>query len=142
MQIRPFSPTDESAVIHLWNQCELTRPWNDPRKDIQRKLGTQPELFFVGDYNGTLIASVMAGYDGHRGWVNYLAVDPVHQGKGFGRVLMQHVEESLLALGCPKLNLQIRSSNHAVQQFYQRLGYSTDEVVSFGKRLIVDESVG
>jgi ribosomal protein S18 acetylase RimI-like enzyme len=138
MQIRSYSESDETAVITLWQQCELTRPWNDPRKDIQRKLTTQPELFFIGEQDGKIIATVMAGYDGHRGWVNYLAVDPAYQGEGIGRRLMQHVEESLAAIGCPKLNLQIRASNQSALAFYERIGYAADEVVSYGKRLIPD----
>ena len=138
MQIRPFSPSDETAVIELWQRCDLTRPWNNPQKDIQRKLTTQPELFFVGELDGKIIASAMAGFDGHRGWVNYLAVDPAHQKGGIGRRFMQHVEESLAARGCPKLNLQIRTSNRSALAFYESIGYAADEVVSYGKRLIVD----
>lgn len=138
MQIRPFRPEDEAAVIALWQRCGLTRPWNDPHKDIQRKLTTQPELFLVGERDGLLVASVMAGFDGHRGWVNYLAVDPERQRQGLGRLLMREVEQRLCDLGCPKLNLQLRSDNQAVLAFYRRLGYEVDEVVSLGKRLIVD----
>jgi ribosomal protein S18 acetylase RimI-like enzyme len=138
MQIRPFSTLDERAVIELWRHCGLTRPWNDSHKDIQRKMTTQPELFFVGELNGKIIATVMAGFDGHRGWVNYLAVDPAHQRAGIGRLLMKHVEDTLCTLGCPKLNLQVRATNRAASQFYERLGYSMDEVVSYGKRLIPD----
>src|SRR3990167_907161 len=111
MQIRSFSSPDETAVIDLWQRCDLTRSWNDPHKDIQRKLTTQPELFFVGEINGKIVATVMAGFDGHRGWVNYLAVDPAHRRDGIGRSLMQHVEKSLCARGCPKLNLQVRVTN-------------------------------
>ena len=138
MELRPFSPADEGAVIELWQRCALTRPWNDPRKDIQRKLTTQPELFLVGELEGTVVATVMAGYDGHRGWVNYLAVAPEHRSKGYGRLLMQHIEERLTAMGCPKLNLQVRTGNTAVLEFYRRIGYSVDETVSLGKRLIPD----
>lgn len=138
MKIRPFVMADEEAVIALWQSCELLRPWNDPRKDIQRKLTTQPELFLVGDVRGMVVASVMAGFDGHRGWVNYLAVAPGHRQSGFGRMLMHHVEACLKDRGCPKLNLQIRASNHGVVEFYRRLGYASDEVVSLGKRLIPD----
>jgi ribosomal protein S18 acetylase RimI-like enzyme len=136
--IRAFSLRDEPAVIELWRQCDLIRSWNDPHKDIQRKLTTQPELFFVGELDGKLVASVMAGFDGHRGWVNYLAVSPASRNKGIGRLLMRHVEESLKARGCPKLNLQVRATNQAVLEFYRRIGYSADEVVSYGKRLISD----
>jgi len=139
MKIRVFSIQDEAAVIGLWQRCELTRPWNNPYLDIARKLTTQPELFLVGELDRTLIASAMAGYDGHRGWVNYLAVEPAHRNKGFGRQLMQHIEQQLQARGCPKLNLQIRSNNQAVQAFYRKIGYVADEAVCYGKRLIEDE---
>ena len=138
MQIRPFRPEDEAAVTLLWQRCELTRPWNDPHKDIQRKLTTQPELFLVGERDGLLVASVMAGFDGHRGWVNYLAVDPGQRGQGLGRMLMEQVERSLVELGCPKLNLQVRAGNQAVLAFYERLGYQVEPLISLGKRLIAD----
>jgi ribosomal protein S18 acetylase RimI-like enzyme len=140
MKIRAFSISDEAAVIELWRRCDLVRPWNDPHKDIQRKLTTQPELFLVGEVAGQLVASVMAGFDGHRGWVNYLAVSPEHRNAGLGRTLMRRVEVALEARGCPKLNLQVRTTNHAVLEFYRHIGYATDEVVSLGKRLIPDAS--
>jgi ribosomal protein S18 acetylase RimI-like enzyme len=140
MQIRPFERGDEPAVVALWEVCRLTRPWNDPHKDIARKLAVQPELFLVGLVNEALIATVMAGYEGHRGWVNYLAVAPAFRGRGFARLLMQHVEELLLSRGCPKVSLLVRTSNPEVIAFYRHLGYSQDEVVSLGKRLIVDHS--
>jgi len=82
---------------------------------------------------------VMAGYDGHRGWLNYLAVDPEYQRQGLARQLVQHAEALLLQAGCPKINLQVRSSNQGVIAFYQQLGYGVDEVVSLGKRLIRDD---
>lgn len=142
MQIRAFQASDEAAVISLWTACDLVRPWNDPRKDILRKLGEQPEMFLVGEIVGgkgaELVASVMAGYDGHRGWLNYLAVAPEHQKGGFGRQLVAEAERLLLARGCPKLNLQVRSTNAAVLAFYARLGFTQDDVVSLGKRLIPD----
>ncbi len=138
MKLRPYVDADESAVVELWRRCELTRPWNDPHKDIQRKLTTQPELFLVGELGGRIVATVMAGYDGHRGWVNYLAVAPEHRAKGYGRLLMQQVEERLTAIGCPKLNLQVRTGNTAVLEFYRRIGYTVDDTVSLGKRLIPD----
>ncbi len=138
MQIRPYRPSDESALIALWHACGLVRSWNDPRKDIRRKLTVQPELFLVGTIGAKLVASVMAGYDGHRGWVNYLAVDPAHRKAGLGRELMEKVEHELKAMGCPKLNLQVRTSNHEVLAFYRRLGYLQDDAVSLGKRLIPD----
>lgn len=138
MLIRAFQPGDGDAVVALWERCGLTRPWNDPRKDIARKLAVQPELFLVGEAGGAVIASVMAGYEGHRGWVNYLAVAPEHRGRGYGRTLMQEVEARLRELGCPKLNMQVRSANAAAMAFYRRLGYVADEAVALGKRLIPD----
>lgn len=138
MELRSYAAADENAVVELWQRCELTRPWNDPRKDIQRKLTVQPELFLVGEVEDRIIATIMAGFDGHRGWVNYLAVAPEHRTKGYGRLLMQHIEELLTARGCPKLNIQVRASNHGVLEFYRKIGYTTDEVVSLGKRLIPD----
>jgi ribosomal protein S18 acetylase RimI-like enzyme len=140
--VRPFELPDEPAVIALWERCGLTRPWNDPRKDIRRKLDVRPDLFLVGLVDGIVVASVMAGYEGHRGWINYLAVSPEHQRKGFGRVMMAEAERRLREVGCPKINLQVRSSNNAVIEFYRRLGYGVDDVVSMGKRLVRDEPVG
>lgn len=138
MQIRPFQPRDEPAVIALWEQCGLTRPWNDPRKDIARKVAVQPELFLVGLAGGRIMATVMAGYEGHRGWVNYLAVAAEFRGRGFGQALMAEVERLLLERGCPKVCLLVRTSNSAVLEFYRSLGYAQDEAVSLGKRLIDD----
>ncbi|MDO9398892.1 MAG: GNAT family acetyltransferase [Herbiconiux sp.] len=139
-RIRPFRPDDTEAVVALWQTCGLTRPWNDPRRDIARKLTTQPELFLVLQEEGgpRILAAAMAGYDGHRGWVNYLAVDPAAQKQGLGRLLMTEIERLLEARGCPKLNLQIRAGNEAVMEFYRALGYEPDGAVSFGKRLIAD----
>ena len=139
MQIRPYTPADETAVIALWQRCELTRPWNDPRKDIERKLTVQPELFVVGERQGQIVATAMAGFDGHRGWINYLAVSPDVQNQGLGRQLMTHVEQALTAMGCPKLNLQVRAGNAQALAFYQAIGYGQDELVSMGKRLISDQ---
>jgi ribosomal protein S18 acetylase RimI-like enzyme len=138
MDIRQYRAADEAAVIRLWTECDLVRPWNDPRKDIQRKLTVQPELFLVGELDAEVVASVMAGYDGHRGWVNYLAVAASCRKRGFGRMLMERVEVQLRAMGCPKVNMQIRSSNAAVLAFYERLGYAQDQTISLGKRIIPD----
>ena len=138
MLIRAFRKGDEDAVVALWQACGLTRPWNDPRKDIARKLTVQPELFLVGELDGKIVASLMAGYEGHRGWVNYLAVVPERRRQGFGRVLMLQAEERLLALGCPKANVQVRDSNQEALGFYKSIGYLQDEAVSLGKRLIAD----
>lgn len=138
MFIRAFDEADGPAVIALWQACALTRPWNDPARDIMRKLSVQRELFLVGLCDGVLMASAMAGYDGHRGWINYLAVHPDWRRRRHGEALMHAVEQRLLALGCPKLNLQVRSANTQVLDFYRALGYLQDDVVSLGKRLIPD----
>lgn len=138
MHIRPYEEGDEAQVVALWQECELTRPWNDPRKDIQRKLVVQRELFLVGVAAGQVVASVMAGYDGHRGWVNYLAVARRHRGQGHASALMRCVEELLVAAGCPKVNLQVRASNSQAIDFCRAIGYVQDEAVSYGKRLIPD----
>ena len=140
MQIRPFQSSDRAHVIQLWHRCGLVRAWNDPNKDIDRKLEVRPDLFLVGILDGKIIASVMAGYEGHRGWLNYLAVDPDFQGVGHGRTLVEAAERTLLANGCPKVNLQVRAANKAVIDFYKKLGYGVDDVVSMGKRLIDDEA--
>jgi ribosomal protein S18 acetylase RimI-like enzyme len=135
MNIRVFKSSDEAAVIDLWERCGLLRPWNDPKKDIQRKLAQQPEGILVGLLEDEIVASVMAGYDGHRGWVNYLAVAPEIQKQGLGRAIMAGAEELLAQMGCPKLNLQVRGSNAEAISFYQSIGYQVDDVVSLGKRL-------
>jgi ribosomal protein S18 acetylase RimI-like enzyme len=135
MQIRPFQPQDEEAVVSLWRRCDLVRPWNDPHKDIQRKLRVRPDLFLVGALDGQIVACVMAGYEGHRGWLNYLAIAPEHQRHGLARAIVAEAERLLRDAGCPKINLQIRTSNHGVVEFYRRLGYAMDDVVSMGKRL-------
>jgi ribosomal protein S18 acetylase RimI-like enzyme len=135
MEIRAFQPSDERAVIRLWEACDLLRPWNDPEKDIRRKLQVQPEMFLVGFSSEELIATAMAGYEGHRGWVNYLAVAPEHQGKGFGRAMMTEAEKLLDEAGCPKVNVQVRGTNTAAIGFYERIGYRIDDVVGLGKRI-------
>jgi ribosomal protein S18 acetylase RimI-like enzyme len=138
MHLRPFAPADEPSVIALWTECGLTRPWNDPAKDIARKLTVQPELFLVGEIDGAVVASGMFGFDGTRGWVHYLAVAPDHQGESLGRRLMAEGERLLLELGCPKVTLQVREGNERVIGFYRSLGYEPDRTVSLGKRLIPD----
>ena len=140
MQIRPFQESDEAAVIALWEACGLTRPENDPRKDIARKVAVQRELFLVGTLEGRIVASVMVGYEGHRGWINYLAVAPAVRLRGCGRLLMAEVERRLTAVGCPKINLQVRTSNAAVIEFYRRIGFAQDDVIAFGKRLVDDSA--
>jgi len=138
MNIRPYADADQAQVVALWQICELTRPWNDPVKDIARKQQVRPEWFLVGELDGQVIASVMFGYEGHRGWMNYLAVAPQYQSKGYAQALIETGEALLLAAGCPKISLQVRSSNAKVIAFYQSLGYAQDDAISLGKRLISD----
>ena len=136
--IRLFRTTDQKRVIQLWEQCGLIVPWNNPEEDIQRKLADSPETFIVGELDNEVIATCMFGYDGHRGWVYYLAVKPDQQRNKVATQLMAYVEEELKRLGCPKINLQVRSSNRGVIEFYRRIGFEQDEVISLGKRLEED----
>jgi ribosomal protein S18 acetylase RimI-like enzyme len=136
--IRPFAPADEEAVVNVWRACGLTHPNNDPRKDIARKLKVNPEMFLVCELDGKLVGTVMVGYEGHRGWINYLGVLPEYQGQGLGRKLMDQAEATLVERGCAKINLQIRATNTKVIQFYAGIGFKVDEVVSMGKRLDID----
>ena len=138
MEIREFKIQDEEEVIALWTECKLVVPWNDPKKDIQRKLKVNPELFLVGTTEGRIVATIMGGYEGHRGWVNYLAVSPSHQRKGYGRKMMEYVEAILREKGCPKINLQVRETNSEVIAFYKSIGYAVDNVIGMGKRLESD----
>ena len=136
--IRPFAIRDTEDVVSLWQAAGLTRPWNDPYQDIRRKLSVQPELFLVAVDDAALVGSVMAGYDGHRGWLYYLASDPARRGEGIGRRLVEAAEERLLAMGCPKVQLMVRPGNNAAQGFYDGLGYEPFEIWATGKRLIAD----
>ena len=138
VNIRVFDSADEAAVIELWQRCELVQPWNDPANDIARKQAFQPDLFLVGLEGEKIMATVMAGYEGHRGWVNYLAVDPEQRRQGFGRAIMARAEELLAEVGCPKVNLQVRGDNEAVISFYRKLGYQVEDRASLGKRLEAD----
>ncbi len=136
--IRPYQPTDEAAVVALWQACGLVAPQNDPHKDIARKLGVNPEWFLVAEADGRIVGTVMVGYEGHRGWINYLAVEPARQRGGLGKTLMDEAERRLRAAGCPKINLQVRPTNRGVIAFYERIGFSVEGSVSLGKRLVRD----
>lgn len=131
--IRPFVEGDRLAVLDLWTRSRLTRPWNDPGKDIDRKMASDPAGFLVADA-GAVVGTIMAGWDGHRGWLNYIAVDPGRRREGVGRSLVRAAEELLAARGCPKVNLQVRVANESTFGFYEALGYRRDDVVSFGRR--------
>ncbi len=135
LHIRPYRADDEPAVIALWNACNLVVPHNDPRKDIRRKLRVNPEWFLVGEQAGAVVATCMAGYEGHRGWINYLAVTPESRRQRIAARMMEEAEKLLREAGCPKINLQVRATNMAVIQFYEALGFKTDAVTRLGKRL-------
>jgi ribosomal protein S18 acetylase RimI-like enzyme len=126
-------------VIQLWRDCGLVVPHNNPFRDIERKLRVNPEWFLLGELEGKVIASCMIGYDGHRGWINYLAVSPLLQKKGYGREIMKRAEKILIDAGCPKVNLQIRTTNQKAIEFYKSIGFKIDDVMSMGKRLEPDE---
>ncbi|MDO8309125.1 MAG: GNAT family acetyltransferase [Actinomycetota bacterium] len=138
-EIRAFEPADADSLIALWQACGLTRPWNDARKDIARKMADSPWGLLVADRAREVVGGVMVGYDGHRGSVNYLAVAPSARGVGIGTALMDAAEGALLMRGCPKINLQVRPENADVIAFYARRGYSTfapgDQATNLGLRL-------
>ena len=138
VEIRAFQPADTSAAVALWQTVGLTRPWNDPYQDIRRKLQVQPELFLVAADGSGLVGTVMAGYDGHRGWLYYLASDPARRGEGIARRLVAEAEERLEAMGCPKVQLMVRPENGVAQGFYDALGYEPFDIWATGKRLIAD----
>jgi ribosomal protein S18 acetylase RimI-like enzyme len=139
--IRQYQPDDQEQVINLWSSCKLIVPQNDPVSDIQRKLKVNPEWFLVGQIDDKIIATCMAGYEGHRGWINYLAIDPDYQHRRIATRIMHKAKELLRNAGCPKINLQIRTSNTAVIEFYKSLGFTVDDVVSMGKRLELDRAI-
>ena len=140
--VRPFAERDEDEVVTLWHAAGLTRPWNDPRRDVARKLRVQREWFLVAELERRVVGSAMAGYDGHRGSAYYVAVDPAVRGRGIGRCLMAEVERLLGEAGCPKVNLVVRGDNAEALGFYRALGYAPDDVVSLGRRLVNDTPPG
>lgn len=137
--IRIFQEGDFEAVVGLWQRAGLTVPWNDPSRDIARKVADSPELFFVAEQDGAVVGTCMAGYEGHRGWIFYLGVEPALQGRGLARALMDHAEAELMARGCPKVELMVRETNTKVLEFYRHLGYADEPVRVLGKRLIPDD---
>jgi ribosomal protein S18 acetylase RimI-like enzyme len=136
--IRSFRTADTEQVVGLWQKCGLAHPNNNSNKDIERKLQHSARQFFVAEIENAIVGSVMAGYEGHRGWINYLGVLPEYQMTGIGRKLMEKAENVLREMGCPKINLQIRRTNLKAIHFYSRIGFIEDDVISMGKRLIKD----
>ena len=139
IQISEFMDDQSDDVIALWEKCGLTRNWNNPEKDIARKNTDQNGKFLIGQIDGILMASIMVGYDGHRGSINYLAVDHDHLGAGYGKILLAEAERLLISVGCPKINFCVRTDNDKVVEFYQKLGYAIEPVHLLGKRLIKDD---
>jgi ribosomal protein S18 acetylase RimI-like enzyme len=136
VEIRPYRSEDQSQVVALWKAVfPDDPPWNEPVSVIRRKLTVQPELFLVGLVNGRIVATVVAGFEGVRGWIHHLAVHEEYRHKGIGTMLMRSAEQGLEELGCPKVNLQVRATNTAVISFYRSLGYDVEERASLGKRL-------
>jgi len=135
VKTRPYQPADEEQVVALWRRCGLVVKANDPYADIERKTAVGAELFLVAEADGRVVGTVMAGYEGHRGWLNYVGVDPSRRREGIGRALVAAAERRLRELGCPKVNLQVRALNAEVVAFYEALGYAVEPRVSMGKRL-------
>lgn len=133
--IREYGPGDQESVVLLWETCDLVVPWNDPVKDIELKLQVDPDLFLVAENDGELLATVMGGYEGHRGWIYYLAVHRDYRRRGIGRRMIAEVERRLKQRGCPKINLMVRKSNSSVIDFYTSLGFKESNVLCLGKKL-------
>ena len=134
-RIRPCTDEDCDAVAALWRKTGLARPWNDPAQDIARCRAAPNAELFVAELGGAVAGSVMAGHDGHRGWVYYLAVDPDVQRRGLGRRLMRRAEKWLKDAGAPKVQLMVRADNAPVRAFYEALGYTDSEVAALEKWL-------
>ncbi len=135
LAIIPIEDADIPAVVALWERCELTRPWNEPQADIARARGKSNSEILVGHAGDTIVATVMVGHDGHRGWVYYVAVDPDQQKKGYGRAIMAAAETWLRERNVEKLQLLVRAGNMRVQAFYETLDYEEQERVIFAKWL-------
>ena len=133
--ISDLRPDETDAAVALWEACGLTRPWNDPRADIALALGKPSSTILAGRVDGNLVATAMAGSDGHRGWVYYLAVDPFTQRMGYGAAMMQAAADWLREKGAPKLHVMIRSENLGVAAFYEKLGYEKSDTITMAKRL-------
>ncbi|RZF60839.1 GNAT family acetyltransferase [Sphingomonas populi] len=137
--IEAASAADAAAVVALWRDCGLTRPWNDPHADFALALGTATSTVLVARAGADVTGSAMVGFDGHRGWVYYLAVAPDRQRGGLGRALMAAAEAWLRARGVPKVQLMVREGNAAALGFYEALGLERQPVVVFGRFLEGDE---
>ena len=131
---RPIDASDIAAVIALWTECGLIRPWNDARRDIDFARGKESSDILVGIADGRLASSVMVGHDGHRGWLYYLAVGQAFQGKGWGKATVRAAEAWLKERGIWAVNLNIRTENAKVRAFYAAIGYELRDVITMGRR--------
>ena len=138
--IRLYKAGDREVVVALWRAAGLVRRANDPYRDIDRKMAVDPEGLLLAVDGGEVVGTAMVGYDGHRGWLNYLGVHPDRRREGVGRALVEAALARLRAKGCPKLNLQFVRSNETVRGFYEALGFKEDPCVSMGFRLVDDET--
>ena len=136
--IRPAEIIDRDATIALWQAAGLTRPWNDSNSDFDLALANATSTILLARESADLVGSVMVGFDGHRGWVYYLASDPKQRGKGIGRALMAAAEAWLRKRECPKIQLMVRNDNSAAKGFYAAIGYAEQDVVTIGRRLDSD----
>jgi ribosomal protein S18 acetylase RimI-like enzyme len=136
--IKPYSnPTHRTEVIALWKSVlGYDAPHNEPGLAIDKKIAVRDELLFVATAEARVIGTVMAGYDGHRGWIYSVAVAPEHRRRGVGSQLVRHAEQALTSKGCVKINLQIMEGNESVTAFYESLGFSVEKRISMGKRLL------
>jgi ribosomal protein S18 acetylase RimI-like enzyme len=135
LAIAPMEDADGDSVVALWQRCGLTRPWNDPSADIAFARRGPNSTILIGRHDGAVVATVMVGHDGHRGWFYYLGVDPALQGRGFGRAMTQAAEAWLAERGIAKAQLMVRADNDRVRAFYEALGYGEQQRVIFAKWL-------
>jgi ribosomal protein S18 acetylase RimI-like enzyme len=135
LSISPIENDDVPAVISLWQRCDLTRPWNDSSGDIALACRGDNATILVGRAGAALVATVMVGHDGHRGWVYYVAVDPEHRGREYGRTIMAAAEDWLRQRGIAKVMLLVRSDNAKVQAFYETLDYAEQDRILYAKWL-------
>jgi ribosomal protein S18 acetylase RimI-like enzyme len=140
MRIRSVVEADTEAIVALWREVfpeydDPARPQRDPRSSIARKLAFGDGLFWLAEDDARPVGTAMAGYDGHRGWIYSIGVVPALRRKGIARALLAHAEARLRALGCPKINIQVLSTNEAALSFWRTAGYRQDDVMSLGRRL-------
>ena len=129
LEVAPISPGERDAVIALWRDCGLVVPWNDPADDIEFCLRSGHGTVLAGRLGGAIVAAIMVGHDGHRGWIYYAAVAPALRSQGLGRAIVAAAEAWMAERGVPKAELMVRSANRAVTAFYRRLGYGPSDAL-------------